>query len=927
MAGGLIVATGLVLGGCGGPSPDAQMSAAQKAYRQSDYQRAEVQLKTLLQKQQDNAAAWLLLGRVSLARRDYDDAVHQFEQARQQGSDPADLRLPMAQALVSTDQYDRALTVLNADGVNTKDETSDTRAQGGVLRGLALLGQNKLTEARAALDHAIELAPDMPAALHARARIAEAQGDTDIARDDLNRAIANDHDDRAAQALLGRLEYRNQHCDAAVGPLAAALQGGRQQLSAADTRQPRAMLADCQLRLGQRDEAEANIKTLLAANANDPYAHYLQALVEIGNGNYQAAANHVQATLNADPNNLRSMTLMAWIRIVQGQPDTARPYLDRVLARAPDDAMALRLRAGMLVADNQGAQALDLVRQAYKRQPDAPGVRQSLAAVTAWLDTHDASNQSASSATGAGDVELQIELARSLMGLDSPAAALAVLDRIEPANAEARQRVAAARVGILLAGGSHDQAIAAAKALVAEQPTLDARLLLIDAYASAGQYAQAQGVLGAIQGQDDDDRVARVRAALALQQGDYATAEHVLTALAKTHPDDERIARQLTAVYLQTGRPEQAAQTLAALAKAHPDDDTLQQHLARLYVDTGRIDKARALIKPHLSGNDAQQAAWRTLDGIAQLARGDTAQGLATLEQAASDNSDPRAGLTLAQARLANDQTAAALEQLRAMVKNRPSFWAARALLAQAELQNGDVAAASSQVEALRSGGQVLMADVLAGDIARRRQDYAKADAAYGAAYDRRASAALAMARFEVRRAGQLDDPEVPLTDWLSQSPDSAPVALQLASWYQANGRDGAAAKVYRRLVSAQPRNPVALNNLALLSAKGDRAQAINYARSAHQAAPDSPAISDTLGWLLWQNGDHAEALSLLASAYQAAGQSAEIAYHYGIARANSPDAQGPPADAALKAALAGDLSAEQQRQARQLLQSPDSGS
>src|SRR3546814_7859923 len=58
------------------------------------------------------------------------------------------------------------------------------------------------------------------------------------------------------------------------------------------------------------------------------------------------------------------------------------------------------------------------------------------------------------------------------------------------------------------------------------------------------------------------------------------------------------------------------------------------------------------------------------------------------------------------------------------------------------------------------------------------------------------------------------------------------------------------------------------LNNLAWLKNELGEPNALDYARRAHDLAPDSPEIADTLGWMLVQSKDTAEeGLALLREA------------------------------------------------------------
>ena len=77
----------------------------------------------------------------------------------------------------------------------------------------------------------------------------------------------------------------------------------------------------------------------------------------------------------------------------------------------------------------------------------------------------------------------------------------------------------------------------------------------------------------------------------------------------------------------------------------------------------------------------------------------------------------------------------------------------------------------------------------------------------------------------------------------------------------------------------------IALNNLAYLLGKDPARldEAVALAERAYGAAPRSPAVADTLGWLLYKNGALERAETLLTQATGGAPDNPEIRYHLGL--------------------------------------------
>jgi tetratricopeptide (TPR) repeat protein len=115
---------------------------------------------------------------------------------------------------------------------------------------------------------------------------------------------------------------------------------------------------------------------------------------------------------------------------------------------------------------------------------------------------------------------------------------------------------------------------------------------------------------------------------------------------------------------------------------------------------------------------------------------------------------------------------------------------------------------------------------------------------------------------------------------WNRAHPGVPAAQLALAEAYLAAGRYPEARQAYERILAADPRHPVALNNLAnVLLQLGDKG-ALAMAERAYQAAPQDANAADTLGWLLLKSGQAERALKYLREARLRAPRNATIREH-----------------------------------------------
>jgi tetratricopeptide (TPR) repeat protein len=145
------------------------------------------------------------------------------------------------------------------------------------------------------------------------------------------------------------------------------------------------------------------------------------------------------------------------------------------------------------------------------------------------------------------------------------------------------------------------------------------------------------------------------------------------------------------------------------------------------------------------------------------------------------------------------------------------------------------------------------------------------------------AAAAKAVARAEARLArDDVDGAMSALEEAVAADPASVVRRLQLADMYERQARYDKAIAQYRQVVSLQPKNAVALNNLAYALAirEHDLQAALPLAEEAKALAPGNPAVLDTLGWIYFLSADPARAAFHLTDAARLAPDNPSIGLH-----------------------------------------------
>jgi cellulose synthase operon protein C len=335
--------------------------------------------------------------------------------------------------------------------------------------------------------------------------------------------------------------------------------------------------------------------------------------------------------------------------------------------------------------------------------------------------------------------------------------------------------------------------------------------------------------------------------------------------LAQAHQDDPknlRYIRQIVEYDLVTHRFNQAQSVLNSLDAPIEDSPEIIEEKIQIALAIGKVNEARSLLGTMIAKYPTLVTAPLTL---------------ARLNAQASDLKDAEA--TLDQAILVNPHDFT-LMAARAEFTLKESGMSA----ALAEAQSW-ATAPTHLPEALAIPGQLYLMD---------NQPLKSADA-FGAAYETSGSPRfllLEIATLEGIQQSALSNQQNGLTksklnntlvkvrSALSTSPRQPGLLEALAQVDIANGQFDQAQEELTKALAILPNDVDALNNLAFVEDQLHLPDAELLASRAYFLSP-TPAISDTLGWILFEHKNYGSALLLLSNAYQGLPRDPDVTYHY----------------------------------------------
>lgn len=880
------IVLGAGLSGCSKTETTASLLADARQYQQKgDTKAALIQLKNAVAKSPEDGEARLALGTFYAENGDVVSAEKELRKARDLKIDDKRVLPALARATLALGQAKKVLEDITPEAAKSSAELSS-------LRGDAFLAVGDAPHAKEAFDQALALQPGRGDALIGLARYAATQKDLDRARSLVEEAVAKDPTNADVFMARGAMLNGQGKRDEALAAFAQVLKLNPQHRSAHIER------ANIEIGMKKFAEAKADIDAASKQSPGSLLVLYTQALLDFSQGKpaaahdtllkvLRAAPDHLPSTLlagavelnlNANqqaeqylrkylesvPSNLYARKLLAQAQLKLGNADQAIATLAPVLKETTTDAQLLLLAGEANLQQSNFAKAADYLQQAVTLEPTAAPVRAALG--TARIGQGDV-------AKGIADLEQAITMDPKAPG---PATSLV--------QAYVRMK-------------QLDKALVTAQNMTKEQP----------------EYAQAYNLLGAVylsQGNTASARPAFEKAValnpklfpavnnlaqLDMREKKSDAARKRFEAVLATDKKNYGALASLAEISMIENKPEEATALLekavAENGDALPPALTLSGHYLRIKQPA----KAVALLRKFQTANPAS-ADLLDLLGQAQVGAKDLPGALETFSKLVSvlpKSALAQVHLSVVHAAMKNDVEAA--NDLRRAVELQPDFAPARIAQAELAMRTGkpdEAIAIARQVQKLNDKNP--LGFVLEGDMQMFLKKPALALPAYEKAFAIAKTPAVMVKVSESMKQSGKEAAALALTSkWNKEHPADSIGAMYYAEQLMAAKQFKAASALFEDVLKRDPNNPVALNNLAWTYQQDKDPRALATAQQALKVSKNSPAVMDTVGWMMVEQGDTKGGLPLLQQAATLAPNALEIRYHFAVALNKSGDKAG----------------------------------
>jgi tetratricopeptide (TPR) repeat protein len=836
-------------------------------------------------------------GQVSLDRAQqyqaegqYRAALIELRKAEQNNADPIQLAVTQGQLLYELGQYRAAVDLLReiAPGQRTKEinglllramihaqklasaerllESVDNLTIGeqvGARAEIAFL-RGQLGQARRMYEARLDALPNDIDASLGLASVEAAEGNKEAALARVDRVLAEHPKHTIARIARARILVESGDLARAEDALSSALID----LPQTDIPRPEKnvilnLLIDILTKQGRTSEALVYSRSLSDENqqATEVQRRFQEGMDLWENGELASAKAAFEEVYESSPSDTTG-TMLGMIAYLQGNHERASDYFRRHTDPETASAGVLGVMSRSLAKEGRLDEALAAVQKARKNTPNNTDI-QGLEGLL-LLASGDKSGEplvKRSLAKNSKQKDLWIALSRSYAGQgefeDAEKALASGLEQF-PNDFILQQ----ARVGVQLTQKDFSGANALLKAWLKADKN-NAGLYLLK-----GQVALIAG----------DLEVAK------------AAYKEVLTNADKTHV--KAAHGGLISVYMQMPDLEMAEIQSRALIEFDPKSDAGYKYLVNALEaqKKGSADSiARMLNRYALDAQDITPnivlAEYYFRNNLLEEAL-QSLEAARELEPGASRITEMTAAVLYQKAR--KSQSEKSLDKSREYtleaLRLQPENLTLRQFLVRIELQAKNFDEAEKLITHMKTPPKrQYVVDELRGDLAASQGNFARAETHLITAWEANSADTVAHKIYRVLKA-QEKPVMAFLQEWKLRNGPAA--QMFIAGEFLARADYAKAIEAYESLLSKQPENAVALNNLAWSYFKMKDKRARSTAEKALAVAGDSAPMLDTLGVILLAEGDYARAVEVLQKAAQLAPDNAEIAEHLKQARA-----------------------------------------
>ena len=869
----------ILLAGCYGGSEKNSVDQARAALDKGDTKSASIHLKNALQDHPESAQARFLFGKLLLASGDLRAAEIELRKAQELKHPINEVAPALASILSARREFAQ---VISEYGTLTLSDPARQADLSAIVAGAyAKTGQR--AKAAELVESALARAPDNISIRLVQARLLAGGGDVDSALKVVDQTLAKSPSEVDALRLKGDLVlYGKRNRRQALTAYLGVLNLRPDDLTA--------LAQVISIFIAEKDlkAAQEHLTAMIKAAPNHPLTKMQAATVSFHGGDYSRTRELVAPMMRSANSDLDALLLAAATELQLNSLLQAETYLNKIMLLSPDSPGARRMLATIFLRRGDANKALDaLLPLLDSKTFDVEAL--SLAA-EAHLQSGDATKAEEFFARvlriKPDDVQIRTALALVHMSGANAPTAMAELQSI--AAGDTGTIADMALINARIRQGDTDGALTAIDALdrklpkKALGPDLRGHVYILKRDSTKARQAFEDALSRDPVYFPSVASLARFDAA----DGRPDQAQQRFEALLKADPKNIRAYLALAGLKARaSSNRDEVAQLLSQAIAVNPSDPSVHVLLVDHWLKNGSPKRALEAAQAGLAGNQDEPLLLDAL-GRAQLANNEVAQALATFAKvSAKQPKSAIAQLRLAKAYRYANNTTGEEQALRRALEIAPDLLVAQRDLASLAVQTKQPEKALAIARGTqRQFPKDAIGHLIEGDIHVAFKDWDSAAKAYRAGLQKQRAGVSAVRLYALLgKTGRKAEADRFADEWLKQSPKDTALRIYLGQQAMLADDLAKAERLYTEVVSLEPLNLTALNDLAWVLAKSKRAGGVAMAERALALAPENPNTLDTLAFALAEENQLPRAVEAARSATRLAPENPE--FRLGLAK------------------------------------------
>ena len=607
---------------------------------------------------------------------------------------------------------------------------------------------------------------------------------------------------------------------------------------------------------GKAAEAFVYEEVLAKSSPGTIKSTYMSAVKNFQNGEFKKAEAELESILDQSPGHVESGVLLGITKYYLGDFVGAENILSVYLQESNSDE-ASKILAATKLKLKQPKEAKELLAKLDKTGSDPQLLALfGIASLTS------------------GDTKVGLEYINKSLELN-------------PKNSKLKIKLA----NYYTQTGNTGAAISQLKSIETASPDIhNANMQLVAIYTKNNNTAEAKALLTNWKKQFPNNAEPLIaEAGVATFKQEFVQAESLLKQAAKKDETNISALALLANVQVKLKKTDEALSTLKTAVSMQPANTTI---LSR-YLSLSRASNAQDDALQFLTQLSAKQTDVKILHlAVAELhaRQGDMTSALEitnTLSESIEDNEKLQPAIESiygigVQTAVKNNKLDEALTLAKEARASQPNSLKLGLLLASVQLKQentNDALNTLREIKIAHSDSEIPYE--FEGDYFSSTKDFARAADSYTLAKAKKNSDKINVKIYNaLKSANKNAESLTHLEAWNKAAPTNPRAMSLLALHYQSSNQKEKAISLYEQLVSTNQNDVIALNNLAWLYFETNNSAAEATAKKAFDLKPDSAAIADTYGWILFKNNKVNESAIILEKAYELAPSIKEIAMH-----------------------------------------------